>query len=229
MPLASNSGYYSSKNEDGQGRIMQYQDSFDFLDNPFGSILSSIAFLGLCGFAIASIYILAQKYHQAREYKQFSSRPRPVSNLESARALATGIDTGPTWIWQAEPELATADLLDIREGLISDCSELSPLAISPYKDNDSDKGLVAGCDLEDIDGRRMMQHENAPERYTDPAGNPLDEDRASWIKQKQAGEELDQMRKTFRSRMVRGGGVVMGQVGGSTIAQRRRAESNKSI
>jgi hypothetical protein len=120
-------------------------------------------------------------------------------------------------------------LVDIQEGLISDSGELSPFAASPYKDTKSDKGLVAGCDLEDIDRGRMMQDENAPERYITPAEEPAGEDKTEWIKQKQAGEELDQMRKRLRSRMVVPSEVVMGQVGDSAIAQRRRTESTRSI
>src|SRR6266516_2300659 len=155
MPLASDSSYYFTNNEDSQSRSMQSQEGFDFLDNPFGSVISSIAFLGLCGFAITSIYILIQKYHQAREYKQFSSHPTPVPNLGSARALATGLDTGLPGMWEAEPELVTADLVGIREGSISDFEELSPFAISPHNDTESNKGFAAGCGLGDVDSRRM--------------------------------------------------------------------------
>jgi len=178
----------------------------------------------LCGFAITSIYILIQKYRQAREY-----HPRPVSNLGSARALATGIDTGLPGMWQAEPELVTADLVGVREDSISDFEEFSPFAISPHNDTESNKGFEAGCGHGDVDGRRMMQHENATARFIDAAGETLDEDKAEWVKRKQAGEDLDQVRKAPRSRMFIPNGVVMGQVRDGTIAQRRRAGSNRSL
>jgi hypothetical protein len=132
-------------------------------------------------------------------------------------------------MWQAEPELVTADLVGIREGSISDFEELLPFAISPHNDTESNKGFAAGCGLGHVDGRRMMQHENATARFIDAAGETLDEDKAERVKQKQAGEELDQVRKASRSRTLIPSGVVMGQVRDSTIAQRRRAGSNRNL
>lgn len=211
-----------------QGSNMRSQDGTDFLDNPFRSIISTVAFLGLFAFVFTSIYILTHKYRRARNYKSFDSRPRAVPSLESARALSSGIDTGQSWTWHAESEMATADLVDMREGAIIKNGEVPPTANFPC--------LVTEFDDEDLVERevevamlRALQNGTAQERCFTPTNAISDEENDLWTTQKQAGEDLDQVRKSLRSGMFMPSGVVIGEVGDSQIAQRRRTNSKRDM
>jgi hypothetical protein len=229
MPFSPDSRYYLTNNGYGPRPTTRSQNGSDFLDNPFRSIISTIAFLGLCAFVVTSVYILSQKYRQARNYKCFPSRARLLPNLESARALSSGIDTGQSWTWQTESEITTADLVDMREGSIDDDEEVSPIEMVSYQDTELDEGDVGDYELERGVRRLTLQDKNTQERYFTPASAASNEDKDLWTKQKRAGEELDQVRRNLRSRRVISNGVVVGQVGDSRIAQRRRTASNRSI
>lgn len=190
--------------------------------------MSTIAFLGLCAFVVASIYVLSQKYRQVRNYKASSSRVRLAPNLESARALSNGTETGQTWAWQAESEIATADQAGMREGAVSDDREVPPIAIFSYQGSESDEGDIAEYEVEGAKGSGVLQHKIPTGSYFTPASVAITQSDALWANQKQAGQGLDQVRRNVRSRTVIPNGVVVGQVGDSEIAQRRRTASNGS-
>jgi hypothetical protein len=229
MRLAPDGLYYLTNEENGQGPSTRFQDGSEFFDNPFRSITSTIAFLGLCAFVVTSILILTQKYRQARNYKISPSRPRPAPNLESARAFSSGIETGQTWTWKAESEIATAGLMDIRRGAISGGREFSPVGIITYEGSESDEGEWAEDDWKAAMVTGTLQHDNAQETNLTPPNTDINKNKAVWTKHEQAGVESDQLRRSLRSRMVVPNGVVVGQVGDSGIAQRRRATSNRSM
>jgi hypothetical protein len=126
-------------------------------------------------------------------------------------------------------EPTTADLIDIREGAISHDRKVSPFSSFPYKVRDSDDGHAAYHDLEGAMRERNLQEENSQEEYFAPASAAFNSNEAFWTKQRQAGEELDQVRRNLRSRVIRRNGVTVGQVGNSAVAQRRRTTLNRSI
>ena len=230
MPSSPRSRQYVSNNKkDEQGSTTRSQNGSDFLDNPFRSLPSTIAFFGLCAFVATSVYILLKKYCQFRKYKSSPFHARIVPNHESARALSNDIDVGQPWTWQTESELATADLVEMREGATVDDGEVSPVGMFPFEDTESDKGYQANYGLQGgLEGRRS-EGGTTQEEYFTPANSVVDENEALWADHKQAGEELDQMRRNLRSGMIRPSGVVVGQVGDSGIARRRRATLNRSM
>jgi hypothetical protein len=228
MPLSPDSSYILPNKQDRQGPTMRSQDGADFLDNPFRSTISTIAFLGLCAFVVTSVYILNHKYRRARNYKSFTSQPRALPNLESARALSSGIDTGQSWTWQAESEIATADLVDMREGTISGDGEVSPVAMFPYEVAELDEKDMAEHELE-VAMIRALQNGTTQDRYFTPTNTISNEGNDLWTNQKKAGDELDQVRGSLRSRMFIPNGVVVGRVGDSGIAQRRRTISKRDM
>jgi hypothetical protein len=188
-------------------------------------------FLILCAFVVVSLYVLIQKYRQIRSYKLFSSNAQLVRNLESARALSSGVDTDQLWTGRTVSESATADLIGMHEGAASYDRKTSPFSTFPYEVRHSDDGHVAYHD-HDPEGamrRRTPLDENSQEDYFTPAITAFNSNEAFWTKQKQAGEELDQVRRNLRSRVIRPDGVTVGQVGNSAIAQRRRTTSNRSM
>ena len=226
-PLYSPCYLTNDKGEHGSTR--RSQDCPDFSNNPFQSLKSTTAFLGLCVFVVTSIYILLQKYRRARNYKSFSSAARLLPTIESARALSSGIDSGQSLRWSAESELATADLIDIREGPISDDGEVSPIGMLPYVDTESEEEHTTDYDLESAIGGRTLQQENEQDRYFTPMSESFNNSEVLWAKQKQAGEELDLVRWSLRNRTPRPNAVVVGLVGDGGIVQRRTTASNRSM
>ena len=185
-----------------------------------------MTFLILCAFVVVSLYVLIQKYCQIRSYKLFSSNAQPARNLESVRALSSGADTDQSWTGRTVSEPATADLIGMRKGAIRKASQISSFL---YEERDSDDGHAAYHDLDGAIRRRTPLDENSQEDYFTPASAAFNSNEAFWIKQKQAGEELDQVRRNLRSRVITANGVTVGQVGDSAIAQRRRTTSNRSM
>ena len=220
---------FSNNRDDEQSSTTHLQDESDFLDNPFSSLGSTVAFLALCAFVVTSAYILLTKYRQLRIHKPSSSHTEVVLNIESARAFASGVDIGKSGIWEAESELATADLVDVREGAFISDGDFPPLGMLPYEDTESEEGRVAAYDLEGGLEGRSLQDGNTQEQYFTPATAVIGDNEALWADRKRVGEELDQVRRNLRSRMVRPNAVVVGQVGDSRIAQRRRTTSNRSM
>jgi hypothetical protein len=231
MPLPPYSRHYlpSHHTNAGQGSSRRYGDELDWLDNPFRSMSSTMAFLGLCTFVFVSSYVLVQKYCQIRSYKSFSSNARPARNLESAQALPSDVDTDRLWMSQTVSEGATADLIGMQEGAICHDRKASLFTGFPYEARDSDDGHAAHHDLEGAMQRRALPDEIAQEEYFTPASAALNSNKAFWTKQKQSGEELDQVRRNLRSKVIRANGVTVGQVCDSAIAQRRRSTSNRSM
>ena len=213
----------------GQGSSRRYGDELDWLDNPFRSTSSTMAFLSLCTFVFVSLCVLIQKYRQIRSYKLFSSNARPARNLESAQALSSGIDTDRLWTNQTVSESATADLIGMREGATRHNRKASPFSGFPYEMRDSDDGHAAYHDLEGAMRRRALPDENAQEEYFTPASAAFNGNKASWTKQKQSGEELGQVKRNLRSKVIRANGVTVGQICESAIAQRRRPTSNRNM
>jgi hypothetical protein len=126
-------------------------------------------------------------------------------------------------------EPATADLIGMRKGAISHDRKASRISSFLYEERDSDDGHAAYHDLDGTIRRRTPLDENSQEDYFTPASAAFNSNEAFWIKQKQAGEELDQVRRNLRSRVITANGVTVGQVGDSAIAQRRRTTSNRSM
>jgi hypothetical protein len=188
----------------------RYSDELDWLDNPFRSMSSTMTFLSLCTFVFISLYVLIQKYCQIRSYRPFSSNARPAQNLKSVRALS---------------ESTTANLIGMREGAICHDRKASLFSDFPYEVRDSDDGHAAYHDLQGAMRRRALPDENAQEEYFTPASAALNNSKAFWIKQKQSGEELDQVRRNLRGKAIRANGVTVGQICDSAIAQRRRSTS----
>ena len=231
MPLPSYSRHYlpSHHTSPRQGSSRRYDDELDWLDNPFRSASSTMTFLILCAFVVVSLYVLIQKYRQIRSYKLFSSNAQPARNLESVRALSSGADTDQSWTGRTVSEPATADLIGMRTGVISHDRKASQISSFLYEGRDSDDGHAAYHDLDGAIRRRTPLDENSQVDYFTPAGAAFNSNEAFWTKQKQAGEELDQVRRNLRSRVIIANGVTVGQVGDSTIAQRRRTTSNRSM
>jgi hypothetical protein len=231
MPLPSYRRHYlpSHHTNTRQGSCRRYDDELDWLDNPFRSASSTVTFLILCAFVVVSLYVLIQKYRQIRSYKLFSSNAQPVGNLEPARALSSGTDTDQSWTGRTVSEPATADLIGMREGVINHDRKASQLSSFLYEERDSDDGHAAYHGLESVMRRRTPLDENSQEDYFTPASAAFNSNEAFWTKQKQAGEELDQVRRNLRSRVIKANGVTVGQVGDSAIAQRRRTTSNRSM
>ena len=229
MPYSPHSHQHlSNDKKDEHGSTTHSPNEPDFLDNPFRSLASTIAFLGLCVFMATSVYILLKKYRQLQKYKSCPSPARPVPSRESARALSSGIDISQPWTWLAESEVTTADLVEMREGANLVDGEVSPVGMFPFENTKSGKGYPVEHSLPvGLEGR-SSQGENIQEQYFTPAYSVVDDNEALWADHKQAGEELDQVRRNLRSKMIRPSGVVVGQVGDSGIAQRRRATSNRS-
>jgi hypothetical protein len=207
----------------------RYGDELDWLDNPFRSISSTTAFLSLCTFVFVSLYILIQKYCRIRSYKSFSSNARPARNLESARALSSGVDSDQLWMSQTVSESATADLIGMRKGVICHDRKASLFSGFPYEARDSDDGHAAYHDLEGAMRRRALPDGVAQEEYFTPASAALNSNKAFWTEQKQSGEELDQVRRNLRRKVVKANLVTVGQICDSAIAQRRRPTSNRSM
>jgi len=226
MPLPS---YSRHRTNTRQGSSRRYDDELDWLGNPFRSASSTMTFLILCAFVVVSLYVLIQKYRQIRSYQLFSSNAQPARNLESVRALSSGADTDQSWIGRTVSEPATADLIGMRKGAISHDRKDSQISSFLYEERDSDDGHAAYHDLDGAMRRRTRLDENSQEDYFTPASAAFNSNEAFWTKQKQAGEELDQVRRNLRSRVIKANGVTVGQVGDSTIAQRRRTTSNRSM
>ena len=228
MPLPSY-GLPSHHTNTRQGSSRRYDDELDWLDKPFRSASSIMTFLILCAFVVVSLYVLIQKYRQIRSYKLFSSNAQPARNLESVRALSSGADTDQSWTGRTVSEPATADLIGLRNGAISHDRKASQISSFLCEERGSDDGHAAHHDLDGTMRRRTPLDENSQEDYFTPAGAAFNSNEAFWTKQKQAGEELDQVRRNLRSRVIIANGVTVGQVGDSTIAQRRRTTSNRSM
>lgn len=229
MHWASDSSSDFRAHKDGRASDRQSQDSGDFLENPFRTVPSTIAFLGLCAFAVMSFYILGHRYRQARKYKSCRSHPRAVLNLQSARAMAKGIDTDDLWIWYTQSEMATRDWVDSGEGVTNNDEEIPSIGKTPYRYTKSEGGTVGPSGGRD-DGAELttVRHQNSQERQLIPGGAATS-DRLPYANQKKPGDELERIRKTLRSRMVMPTAVVVGPVGDSGLAQRRRTASNKSM
>lgn len=178
---------------------------------------------------VVSLYVLIEKYRQIRNYKLSSSNAQPARNLESVRALSSGADTDQSWTGRTVSEPAAANLIGMRKGAISHDRKASQISSFLYKERDSDDGHTAYHDLDGAMRRRTPLDENSQEDYFTPASAAFNSNEASWTKQKQAGEELDQVRRNLRSRVIIVNGVTVGQVGNSAIAQRRRTTSNRSM
>jgi hypothetical protein len=231
MPLPSYSRHYlrSHHTNTRQGSSRRYDDELDWLDKPFRSASSTMTFMILCAFVIVSLYVLIQKYCQIRSCKLFSSNAQPARNLEPVRALSSGADTDQSWTGRTVSEPATADLIGIREGAISYDRKASQTSSSLYEERDSDHGHAAYHDLDGAMRRRTPLDENSQEDYFTPASAAFNSNEAFWTKQKQAGQELDQVRRNLRSRVIKANGVTVGQVADGAIAQRRRTPSNRSM
>jgi hypothetical protein len=126
-------------------------------------------------------------------------------------------------------EPATADLISMREGAINHDRKALQLSSFLYEERDPDDEHAAYHGLEGAMRRRTPLDENSQEDYFTPASAAFNSNEAFWTKQKQAGEELDQVRRNLRSRVIKANGVTVGQVGDSAIAQRRRTTSNRSM
>jgi len=231
MPLPSYSCHYlrSHHINTRQGSSKRYDDKLDWLDKPFRSASSTMTFLILCAFVVVSLYVLIQKYRQIRSYKLFSSNAQPVRNLDSVRALSSGADTDQSWTGQTVSEPATADLIGMRKGAISHDRNTSQISSFLCKERDSDDGHAAYHDLDGVMQRRTPLDESSEEDYFTPASAAFNNNEAFWTKQKQAGQELDQVRRNLRSRVIKANGVTVGQVADGAIAQRRRTPSNRSM
>ena len=229
FPRSGHPFYKNNNKEVTQGCAAQSQHSSEFLDNPFRSLASTIAFIILCAFVVTSIYILLKRYGQLQHYKFSASCARPVPNLESARALSSGIDTGQSWTLQAESGLTTADLVDMRDGTITSDGDFSPIGMFSYEGTETHRGHTADCEVEGGMVGGTLEDENIQEQYYTPANAVFGETELMRSARKRAGEELDRVRRNFRSRTIRPNRVVVGQVGDSRIAQRRRSTSNRSM
>jgi hypothetical protein len=208
MPLPSYSRHYlpSHHTNTRQGSSRRYDNELDWLDNPFHSASSTMTFLILCAFAVVSLYVLIQKYRQIRSDKLFSSNAQPARNPEPARALSSGADTDQSWTGRTVSEPATADLIGMREGATSHGREASQFSSFLYEERDSGDGHAAYHGLEGAMRRRTPLDENSQEDYFTPASAAFNSNEAFWTKQKQAGEELDQVRKNLRSRVIKANG-----------------------
>jgi hypothetical protein len=208
-----------------QGSSKRYGDELDWLDNLFRSISLTTASLSLCTFVFVSLYVLIQKYCQIRSYKSFSSNARPTRNFESARALSSGVDTDRPWTSLTVSESTTANLVGMREGTICHDRKASLFSGIPYGVRESDNGHAAYHDLESAMQRKALPDENDQEEHFTPASAALNNNNnAFWIEQKQSGEELDQVRRNLRSKVIRANGVTVGQICDS--ANRAEAEAN---
>ena len=123
---------------------------------------------------------------------------------------------------------ATADLIGMRKSAICHDRKASQFSSFPYEERDLDDGHAAYHDLDGAMRRRAPLDENSQEEYFTPASAAFNGNKAFWTKQKQAGEELDQVKRNLRSRVIRANGVTVGQICESTIAQRRRPTSNRT-
>lgn len=118
MPYGPYHGYYHAprSSENARPPCTPVQDSIGFLDDPFRTPFSALLFLVLCAGLGAIVYVLAKRLRRARSYKSNLFTSRRLQNLESARRLPSGVDTGSALMWTGESELNTTDLVDAREG-----------------------------------------------------------------------------------------------------------------
>lgn len=220
MPFGPIFGYQDAprRSEDARSPTQESLKSTNFLDDPFRSPVSAISFLLLCLLTIASIYLLAQKYRQARSYNSQRPVPRRIPTLESARWFESGSES-----WEAQPTrndsgLATEDLVKMHE--IARTDEDTPTPTTTFQSSSTQ-----------TEERATFDYNNGMENACKKRGLSFDSRlyKGESMDKQQAIEEQGRLERSYRSVEVCSRGVLVGNVTESGIAQRRRTTWNMSM